>query len=171
MKEGIFWWRWVDRQPTEPINMGLGLPWAMSDGEVVLLQCCRPAVKGCRPSPHRLQPLEGIMVCKYLEWHSHEVRSELSHSPDNGQTLQFGGGIGLLSLVERPRSAADDTLFAIANLRQDRSEACGRRVGLQPKGLAKVQEGSDGTSREERLEAVEGGLAVGAPVENHIFLG
>ena len=76
------------------------------------------------------------MVREYLEWHSHEVRTRLSHSPDNGQALQFGGGIGLLSLVEGPRSAADDTLFAIADLSQDCAEACGRRVGIQPESLA-----------------------------------
>ena len=59
------------------------------------------------------------MVCKYLEWHSHEVRTEPSHSPYNGQALQLGGGIGFLSLVEGPRSAADDALLAIADLSQD----------------------------------------------------
>ena len=85
------------------------------------------------------------MVRKNLEWHSNKVRTELSHSPDNGQTLQFGGGIGLFSLVEGPRSAADDTLFAIADLSQDCTEACGRRVGIQLKGLAEVGEGSGGT--------------------------
>ena len=26
MEEHIFWGRWIDRQPAEPINMGLGLP-------------------------------------------------------------------------------------------------------------------------------------------------
>ena len=30
-------WRGVDRQPAEPINMGLGLPWTMMDGEIILL--------------------------------------------------------------------------------------------------------------------------------------
>ena len=111
------------------------------------------------------------MAREYLEWHSHEVRTELSHSPDNGQALQFGGGIGLLSLVEGPRSAADDTLFAIADLSQDCAEACGQRIGIQPEGLAEVREGSDGAGREERLEAVEGGLAVGAPMEDRVFPG
>ena len=102
------------------------------------------------------------MVRKYLEWHSHEVRTELSHGPYNGQALQLGGGIGLLSLVEGPRSAADDALLAVVDLRQDCAEACGRRVGVQPKSLAEVGEGSDGAGSEEHLEAVEGGLAVGA---------
>ena len=94
------------------------------------------------------------MVREYLEWHIHEVRTELSHSPDKGQALQFGGGIGLLSLVEGPRSAVDDMLFAIADLSQDCAEACGRRVRIQPEGLAEVREGSDGAGREERIEAV-----------------
>ena len=44
MEEHI-WWRWVDRQPAELINKGLGLPWAMLDREVVLLQRCRPAME------------------------------------------------------------------------------------------------------------------------------
>ena len=81
------------------------------------------------------------------------------------------GGIGLLSLVEGPRSAADDTLFAIADLSQDCAEACGRRVSIQPEGLAEVREGSDRAGREERLEAVEGSLAVGAPMEDCVFPG
>ena len=111
------------------------------------------------------------MVRKYLEWHSHEVRTKLSHSPYNGQALQLGGGIGFLNLVEGPRSAADDALLAVVDLRQDCAEACGRRVGVQPKSLAEVGEGSDGAGSEERLEAVEGGLAVGAPMEDRVFPG
>ena len=111
------------------------------------------------------------MVGKYLEWHSHEVRTELSHSPYNGQALQLGGGIGFISLVEGPRNAADDALLAIADLSQDCNEAWGRRIGTQPKSLAEVREGSDGAGREERLEVVEGVLAVGAPMEDHIFPG
>ena len=42
------------------------------------------------------------MVGEYLKWHSHEIRPEFGHRPDDGQALQFGGGIGLLSLVEEP---------------------------------------------------------------------
>ena len=57
MEEHILWGRWIDRQPAEPIIMGLGLPWTMLNREVVLLQCCRPAMEECRPSSHRLQPL------------------------------------------------------------------------------------------------------------------
>ena len=87
------------------------------------------------------------MVCEYLEWHSHEVRTELSHRPYNGEAFQIGGGIGFLSLVEGSRSAADDALLAIADLSQDCEEACGQRVGVQPKSLAEVGEGSDGGRR------------------------
>ena len=106
-----------------------------------------------------------------LEWHSHEIRTELSHSPYNGQALQFSGGIGFLSLVEGPRSAADDALLTVADLSQDCAEACGRRIGAQPKSLAEVGEGSEGAGSEERLEAVEGGLAVGTPMEDRVFPG
>ena len=57
------------------------------------------------------------MVCKDLERHGHEVWPEFCYRPDDGQALQFGGGVVLLSLAERPKSAADDALFAIADLR------------------------------------------------------
>ena len=56
-------------------------------------------------------------------------------------------------------------------MRQDCEEVCGRHVGVQPKSLAEVREGSDGAGSEERLEAVEGGLAVGAPMEDRVFPG
>ena len=45
MKQRVFGWCWTHWQPAEPINVGLGLPWTMMDGKVVLLQRCRPAVK------------------------------------------------------------------------------------------------------------------------------
>ena len=111
------------------------------------------------------------MIREYLEWHGHEVWTELSHSLYNGEAFQLGGGIGFLSLVEGSRSAADDALLAVADLRQDCAEACGRRVGVQPKSLAEVGEGSEGADSEERLEVVEGGLAVGAPMEDRVFPG
>ena len=139
--------------------------------KVVLLQRCRPAVEECRPRSHRFQPLQGIMVHIHLKWHSHEVWTELSHSPYNGEAFQFGGGIGFLSLVKGSRSAADDVLLAFADLLQDCAEACGRHVGVQLKRLAEVGEGSDETGSEEHLEVVEGVLAAGAPVEDRIFLG
>ena len=37
VEECILRWRGVDRQPVEPINMGLGFPWTMMDGEIILL--------------------------------------------------------------------------------------------------------------------------------------
>ena len=61
------------------------------------------------------------MFRKYLEWHSHEVWTELSHSPYNDEAFQLGGGIGFLSPVEGSRSAADDALPAFAYLHQDRA--------------------------------------------------
>ena len=73
----------------------------------------------CRSRPHRLEPLERIMVSVYLKWHSHEVRPELGYRPHDSQALQFGGGVGFLSLVEGSGSAADDALLAIADLSQD----------------------------------------------------
>ena len=88
------------------------------------------------------------MVSVYLEWHSHEVRSELGYLPHNSQALQFSGRVGLLSLVESPGSAADDALFAIAYLSQDSTEARGGGVSVQPESLAEVREGSDGAGRQ-----------------------
>ena len=111
------------------------------------------------------------MVCEDLEWHGHEVWPEFGYSPDDGQALQFGGVVDLLSLVEGPRSAADDALFAIADLSQDRTEAYSRCVGIQLKGLTEVWEDSDRTGCEERFETVEGGLAVGTPMEDRILPG
>ena len=88
------------------------------------------------------------MVSVYLEWHSHEVRPELGYSPHDNQALQFGGRVGLLSLVESPGSAADDALLAIADLGQDSTEACGGDVSVQPESLAEVRKGSDGAGRQ-----------------------
>ena len=63
------------------------------------------------------------MVCIYLEWHGHEVWTELSNGPHNGETFQFCSGVGLLSLVEQSRSAADDALLAFTDLCQDHAKA------------------------------------------------
>ena len=49
MEQHDLGWYWTYWQPAEPVNVGLGLPWTMTDGEVVLLQRCRPAVKERRP--------------------------------------------------------------------------------------------------------------------------
>ena len=91
--------------------------------------------------------------------------------PDDGEALQFGGEICFLGLVEEARRAADDTLFAFPDLSEDCAEACGRRVGIQPKWKAGVGEGSDGTGGEESLEVIEGVLAVRTPGEDHVFPG
>ena len=70
------------------------------------------------------------MIRKYLKWHIHEVWTELSQSPYNGEAFQLGGGVGLFSLVEGSRGAADDALPAFADLCQDCAKACGRLVGV-----------------------------------------
>ena len=62
------------------------------------------------------------MVGEDLKWHSHEIWPEFGYRPNDGQAL--------LSPVEGPRSAADGALFAIADLSQDRTEACSRCVGI-----------------------------------------
>ena len=40
------------------------------------------------------------MVRINLEWHDHEVGTELRNGPNDSETFQFCGGVGLLSLVE-----------------------------------------------------------------------
>ena len=72
-------------------------------------------------------------------------------------------------MVQGTRSAADDALLAIPDLRQDSAEACGGGVSIQAEGLAKIREGSDGTSGQQGLELVEGGLAFLAPMEDRIL--
>ena len=111
------------------------------------------------------------MVSVYLKWHSHEVRPEFGYCPHDSQALQFGGRVGFLSLVEVSGSAADDALLAIPDLGQDSTEACGGGIGVEAEGLAKVWEGSDGASRQQVFQLVEGGLAFGAPVKDHVFPG
>ena len=85
------------------------------------------------------------MVRKYLNWHGHEVRTELGDCPHNRQALQFSAWVRLFSLVQSPRSAADDALLAVPNLGQDGTEACSGGIGIQPKFLAKVRESRDRT--------------------------
>ena len=111
------------------------------------------------------------MVSKNLEWHGHEVRTELHNGPDDSETFQFSGGVGLLSMVERPRGATDDPLLALPDLRQYCAEACSRLVRVKMEGLAKVGKGGDGTGGEECFQAVEGILAVSAPMEDRVLPG
>ena len=120
---------------------------------------------------HRLQPLQRVVVGVDLKWHQHQVRSELCDGPDDGEALQFGGGIHFFRLVEGACSAADDALLAFPYLREDCAEACCRRVGIQPEWQAEVGEGSDRAGGEESLEAIEGILAIRTPVEDRIFPG
>ena len=81
MQQRVLGWCCTYGQPAEPINVGLGFPWAMTDGKVILIQRCRLVVKERGPSPHRLKPLECVVVSEYLKWHSHEVRPELGYRP------------------------------------------------------------------------------------------
>ena len=109
------------------------------------------------------------MVRKYLEWHGHEVRTELGDCPHNCQALQFSGWVRLFSLIQSPRSAADDALLAVPNLGQDCTEARGGAICIEAKSLAEVRESRDRTRSQSCLELVEGSLAVLAPMEDRIF--
>ena len=84
------------------------------------------------------------MVSIYLKWHSHEVRPELGYRPHDSQALQFGGGVGFFSLFEGSGSATDAALLAIADLGQDRTQASGGGICIDPESLAEIREGSDG---------------------------
>ena len=106
-----------------------------------------------------------------LEWHGHEVWSELCNSPYNDEAFQLSGGVGFLRLVKGARCTADDALLSFTDLSEDRAEACSRPVRIQTEGYAEFGEGSDGPSGEERFEAVESVLAFGAPVEDRVFPG
>ena len=111
------------------------------------------------------------MIGINLKRYGHQIRSELCDGPDDGETLHLGGGICFLGLVEGSRGAADDALFTSPDLSKDCTEACGRRVCVQPEGQAEVGEGGDGAGGEERIEAVEGVLAVRAPMKDRVFQG
>ena len=74
-------------------------------------------------------------------------------------------------MVEGAGGAADDAFFAFSNLSEDCAETCGRLVRVEPEGQAEVGEGGDGAGGEERFEAVEGILAVRAPVEDRVLSG
>ena len=125
----------------------------------------------CGARPHGLEPLQSIVVRVYLEWHLHEVWSELCNGPDNGEAFQLSGGIIFFGLVQRPRCTADDAFFSFPDSHQDCAEACGRRVRVQTEGEAEVGDGGDGAGGEERFELIEGLLTVGAPMEDHILPG
>ena len=123
------------------------------------------------PRPHCFEPLQSVVVRVNLEWHRHEVWSELCNGPNNGEAFQLSGGVGFLCLVEGATRKADDTFFAFPDLSKNRVEACSRRVRIEKEREAEVRKGSDGTGGEERFEAVESVLALGAPVEDCVFPG
>ena len=83
------------------------------------------------------------MIREHLKGYGHEVWTELGDCPHNRQALQFGGWVRLFSLVQSPRSAADDALLAIPDLSQDSTEASCGGVGVQPECLAEIRESSD----------------------------
>ena len=110
------------------------------------------------------------MIRKYLKWHGHEVCTELGDCPHNRQALQFGGWVRLFSLIQSPRSAADDALLAFPNLSQDITEACRGGVGVQPECLDEVRKSCDRAGIKPGLQLIECCLAVLAPVEEqHLF--
>ena len=111
------------------------------------------------------------MISIYLKWHCHEVWPELGYRPYDSQALQFSGGVGFFSLVEGSGSASDDALLAITDLRQDHTETSSGGVGIEPESLAKIQEGNDGAGCQQVFQLVEGSLAFGAPVKDHVFPG
>ena len=111
------------------------------------------------------------MIRKHLKGYGHEVWTELGDCPHNRQALQFSGWVRLLSLVQSPRSTADDALLALPNLSQDSTEACCGGVGVQPECLAEIRESSDWAGSEPGLQLVKCCLAVLAPVEERIFSG
>ena len=111
------------------------------------------------------------MIRKHLKGYGHEVWTELGDCPHNRQALQFSGWVRLLSLVQSPRSAADDALLALPNLSQDSTEACCGGVGVQPECLAEIRKSSDWAGSEPGLQLVKCCLAVFAPVEERIFSG
>ena len=111
------------------------------------------------------------MIREYLKWHGHEVRTELGDCPHNRQALQFGGRIRLFSLIQSPRSAADDALLAFPNLSQDSTEACCGGVGVQPECLAEIRKSCDRAGGKPGLQLIKCCLAVLAPIEERIFSG
>ena len=120
---------------------------------------------------HRLEPLQRVMVCINFECHRHQVGVEFGNSPDDGEALQFCGGVGFLRLVDGARGTANNALLAFPDLCEDCAEACGEGVGIQPERQAEVREGGDGAGGEGGLEVVEGVLALWTPMEDRIFPG
>ena len=72
-----------------------------------------------RACAHGFQPLQGVVVSVDLVGHSHEIRPEFGHCPDDSEAFEFGSGVGLFSLIKGMGSAADDPFLALLNLSQD----------------------------------------------------
>ena len=127
-------------------------------------------VQECGSRPHCFEPLQSVAVRVNLEWHLHEIWWELCNGPNNGEAFQLSGGVGFFRLVEGAR-CTDDALLPFPDLSEDCAEACSRCVRIKTERQAEVGEGGDAAGGEERFEAVEGILALGAPVEDRIFPG
>ena len=96
---------------------------------------------------------------------------EFGDGPDDGEALQFSGGVCFLRLVKGVRGTTNDVPLAFLYLSEDSSEACGGGIDVQPEWEVKVREGSDWADGEEGFEAVEGFLTPWTPVQDHIFPG
>ena len=96
---------------------------------------------------------------------------EFGDGPDDGEALQFSGGVCFLRLVKGARGTTNDALLASLYLSEDSSDACGGGIGVQLEWEVKVREGSNGAGGEEGFEAIEGFLTLWTPVEDRIFPG
>ena len=79
---------------------------------------------------HRLKPLQRVVVGIDFERHRHQVGAEFGNGPEDGEALQFRGGVGFLRLVEGARGTANNALLAFPYLCEDCSEAFSRGVGV-----------------------------------------
>ena len=55
---------------------------------------------------HRLKPLQLVVVGIDFKRHRHQVGVEFGNGPDDGEALQFRGGVVFLRLVEGARGTA-----------------------------------------------------------------
>ena len=87
-------------------------------------------MKEGRSCAHRLKLLQRVVVSIDFERHQHQVGAELGNSPDDGEALQFRGGVGFLRLVEGARGTANNALLAFSYLGENCSEICSGGVGV-----------------------------------------
>ena len=60
---------------------------------------------------HRLKPQQRVVVNVVFKRHGHQAGAEFCNGPDDGEVLQFSGGISFFRLVEGARSTADNALL------------------------------------------------------------